>query len=222
MKAGRLQAWFERMSDRERKIVLGGGATLLVVGMLVGGTLVARRVSALEEQVTANEASLKEIAEAGPSFLRKRQDQQVVEEQLERASKESLQATVLAIAKQIQYDRKDPEGNSVSERLSDTIKFASATEILAELTVKHKRGAKVAKKAKKVAGAKEVFLASIDAVFQGVPDEALLRFMAKLESHPDPLFGIALDVTRSSPSHDSFQATLKIGQFRYGTLEGDE
>lgn len=216
MKMGRVGAWLERMSDRERKIVLGGTAVAVAALLLLVGVLVSRRVSALEEQVTDNETALRDVVALAPKYLHDRQDEKAVQEQLERATKESLQATVLNIAKTIEYEKKDEEGNVAKSRLSDNVKFANATEILAELTQK-KKGSQPKKKHKK--GAKEVFLASIDVVFQNVPDEALLQFMAKIENHPDPLFGLAVDMSRNSPTRDAFQATMKIGQFRYGTLE---
>jgi type II secretory pathway component PulM len=217
MKIGRIGVWLERMSDRERKIVLGGTAVAVAAGLLLVGVLVSRRVSALEEQVADNETALREVVGLAPKYLHDRQDEKAVQEQLERATKESLQATVLNIAKLIEYEKKDEEGNVQKSRLSDNVKFANATEILAELTQKKKGATQPKKKHKK--GAKEVFLASIDVVFQNVPDEALMQFMAKVESHPDPLFGISVDMSRNSPTREAFQATMKIGQFRYGTLE---
>ena len=49
-----------------------------------------------------------------------------------------------------------------------------------------------------------------------------MRFLAKLETNPDPLFGLALDLSRNATSRDQFQATIKIGQFRFGNLEEGE
>ena len=216
---GRLGSMLERMSDRERSLVLASVAfvTLVVISLL--GVAMSRNVSALEAEVATSESTLREIEKQGPLYLANRAEEKATEEQLERAGKEQLQATVLNIAKTIEFERKDEEGSQGSkEKLSDAIKFANATDVLAELT-QRKKGAsqKKAKKAKK--GAKEVFLSSIDAVFQNVPEEALLRFLAKLESHPDPLFGLSLDFTRTGTTRDQFAATIKIGQFRYGTLD---
>jgi len=220
MKLGRLSATLERMSDRERKIVFGGVAMVTLACLGLGSVLVSRRVSALEDEVTANESSLREITELAPTYLQRVAEERAIEEQLERASKESLQATVLGIAKTVQFERKDEDGNPTTERLSDTIKFSNATEILAELTHKQKKGAKHTTKKQK--SGRQVFLASIDAVFQGVPDEALMRFLAKLETHPDPMFGLTLDISRTGTSRDQFQATIKIGQFRFGNMEDSE
>ena len=64
-----------------------------------------------------------------------------------------------------------------------------------------------------------MFLSTIDAVFQNVPEEALDRFLAKLETHPDPLFGVSLDLTRTGVTVEQFAATIKIGQFRYGVMD---
>jgi len=216
-KTGRLSALLERLSDRERKLVVGGGLVLLAAALIGTGALVSRRVAGLEEQVAQNESALAEIASAGPRYLQLREDEKAVADQLDRASKEPLQATVLAIAKEIKYERKDGEGNPVSEKLSDVIKFANASDILAELTTKQK-GKQAKKKAKKKGG-KEVFLSSIDAVFQNVPDEALLRFLSRLETHSEPMFGLSVDLQRNGPARDQMQATIKIGQFRYGVLE---
>ncbi len=220
MKFGRIGAMFERMSDRERQIVFGGIAMVTLAGLVLGSVLVSRRVSALEEEVTTNEASLHEITELAPLYLARVAEEKAVEQQLDRASKESLQATVLGIAKTVSFERKDPDGNPTTEKLSDTIKFSNATEILAELTHKQKKGAKHTSKKQK--SGKQVFLSSIDAVFQGVPDEALMRFLAKLETHPDPMFGLTLDISRTGTSRDQFQATIKIGQFRFGNMEDSE
>ena len=220
MLLSKLSRWtgtLERLSDRERKIVLGGGAMLLFAGLIAVSVLVSRRVNGLEEEVGQNEVALADIAVAGPRYLQLREDEKAVGEQLDHASKEPLQATVLAIAKEIKYDKKDPDGNTTNEKLADVIKFSNASDILAELTTKVKKQAPK-KKAKKKGG-KEVFLSTIDAVFQNVPDDALLRFLSKLETHPEPMFGLSVDIQRTGPTRDQMQATVKIGQFRYGVLE---
>lgn len=212
----RLTAMFERMSDRERKLVLGGGAALLVAGLVAVGVLVSGRVSALQEEVQSNELALRDIEAAAPRYLALREEEKTVEAQLDRASKEPLQATVLAIAKEVKLTVTDAEGATSDQKLSDVIKFANASEILAELTTK---AAKKPAKKKKSKKNKEVFLSTIDAVFQNVHDDALLRFMALLETHSEPMFGLSVDITRNGTSRDQMQATIKIGQFRYGQLE---
>ncbi|MBM4345399.1 MAG: hypothetical protein FJ100_18665 [Deltaproteobacteria bacterium] len=216
---GRVGAYLDRLSDRERKIVFGGGALLVLAAVLSVSVLVSRKVSGLQEEVATNEVALADIAAAGPRYLRLREEEKAVQEQLDRASKEPLQATVLGIAKEIKYDKKMPEteGATSSEKLADVIKFSNASEVLAELTTKHKKGAPKKKPKKK--GGKEVFLSTIDAVFQNVPDEALLLFMSKLETHPEPMFGLSVDIQRTGSTRDQMQATIKIGQFRYGVLE---
>ncbi len=215
-KLSRISVAFERLSDRERKIVLAGSAFLALAGLVLTALLVSRKVNALEEEVVSNEAVLSDIAAAGPAYLRMRADEKAVADQLERASKEPLQAAVLTIAKTVTYDRKDADGAVTSEKLSDVIKFANASEILAELTTKTK---KTTKKKNKKKSSKEVFLATIDAVFENVPDEAIFRFMAKLETHPEPIFGLNVDINRSGNGNEQMRATLKVGQFRYGQLE---
>ena len=214
----RLGTMLERMSDRERNLVLAGVALSAIVVVVLSGVLLSRKVTALEDDVTRGDDALREIAAQGPKYLANRAEEKATEDQLERAGKEQLQATVLNIAKTIEFQRGDEEGDGTKEKLSDSIKFANATDVLAELT-QRKKGAPVkkAKKAKK--GQKEVFLSTIDAVFQNVPEEALDRFLAKLETHADPLFGVSLDLTRTGNSRDQFAATIKIGQFRYGVLD---
>lgn len=215
-KLTRLSAAFERLSDRERKIVLAGSALVVLAGLVLSALLVSRRVSAMEEEVVASEQALADIVAAGPAYLRMREDEKAVADQLERASKEPLQAAVLTIAKTIAYDRQDADGAVVNEKLADVIKFANASDILAELTTKTK---KTTKKKTKKKGGKEVFLSTIDAVFENVPDEAIFRFMAKLETHPEPMFGLNVDINRSGNGNEQMRATIKIGQFRYGQLE---
>lgn len=215
-KLTRLSAAFERLSDRERKIVLAGSALVVLAALVLAALLVSRRVSAMEEEVVASEQTLADIAAAGPAYLRMREDEKAVADQLERASKEPLQAAVLNIAKTIAYDRQDQDGAVINEKLADVIKFSNASDILAELTTKTKKATK--KKTKKKAG-KEVFLSTIDAVFENVPDEAIFRFMAKLETHPEPMFGLNVDINRSGNGNEQMRATIKIGQFRYGQLE---
>lgn len=215
-KLTRLSAAFERLSDRERKIVLAGSALVVLAGLVLAALLVSRRVNAMEEEVVASEQALADIVAAGPAYLRMREDEKAVADQLERASKEPLQAAVLGIAKSIAYDRQDQDGAVINEKLADVIKFSNASDILAELTTKTK---KVAKKKTKKKGGKEVFLSTIDAVFENVPDEAIFRFMAKLETHPEPMFGLNVDINRSGNGNEQMRATIKIGQFRYGQLE---
>lgn len=215
-KLTRLSAAFERLSDRERKIVLAGSALVVLAALVLAALLVSRRVSAMEEEVIASEQALADIVAVGPAYLRMREDEKAIADQLERASKEPLQAAVLGIAKTIAYDRQDADGAVVNEKLADVIKFANASDILAELTTKTK---KTTKKKTKKKGGKEVFLSTIDAVFENVPDEAIFRFMAKLETHPEPMFGLNVDINRSGNGNEQMRATIKIGQFRYGQLE---
>lgn len=216
---GRLGSMLERMSDRERNLVLGGVAVSAIVAVVLAGVLMTRKVSALEEEVAAGETVLHEIESQGPLYLANRAEEKATDDQLERASKEQLQATVLNIAKTIEFERKDEDGSaSGKEKLSELIKFANATDVLAELT-QRKKGAAAKKQKKAKKGQKEVFLSTIDAVFTNVPEEALMRFLAKLESHADPVFGISLDFTRTGTTREQFAATIKIGQFRYGVME---
>ena len=216
---GRLGSMLERMSDRERNLVLGGVAVSAIVAVVLAGVLMTRKVSALEEEVAAGETVLHEIESQGPLYLANRAEEKATDDQLERASKEQLQATVLNIAKTIEFERKDEDGSSSGkEKLSELIKFANATDVLAELT-QRKKGAAAKKQKKAKKGQKEVFLSTIDAVFTNVPEEALMRFLAKLESHADPVFGISLDFTRTGTTREQFAATIKIGQFRYGVME---
>jgi hypothetical protein len=216
---GKFGSMLERMSDRERNLVLGGLAVSAIVVVVLVGVLMSRKVSALDEEVTAGEIALREIEKQGPAYLANRAEEKATDDQLERAGKEQLQATVLNIAKTIEFERRDEDGTtSGKEKMSDVIKFANATDVLAELT-QRKKGAPVKKQKKAKKGAKEVFMSTIDAVFTNVPEEALLRLLAKLEAHPDPLFGISLDITRTATSREQYSATIKIGQFRYGVME---
>ncbi len=224
MATGRLATAFARMSDRERRLVVGGGLLIVVVSLLLIGVLVSRKVAALEEVVAANDESIGEILELSPDYLHQRREEKATDEQLERAANSSLQSTLLGIAKDIQYERKySEEGGTQTVRLSDYIKFANATEILAELTQKSRKGKKKRRrKKKKKKGDKqgrEVFLSNIEVIFDRVPDSALFQFMAKVDSHPEALFGLTLDISRESPNHDHFRAKMKVGQFRYGQLE---
>lgn len=227
MREGKFQAWLARMSDRERAIVIGGG--LVVLAALLGGValLIQQRVAAMEEAVAENAAALGEIRQLAPAYVRNRKDDKAIEEALERARTESLQSLLLAVAKDIQFERKFGEGEEGggggSARLADYVKFSNANEILAELTTrKGKSGrASAASKKKKPGGKadKQVFLASIEVVFDRVPDTALFQFLEKIDTHPDGLFATSLDISRESPNHEHFRAKMTIAQFRYGGAE---
>ena len=62
---GRLGSMLERMSDRERNLVLGGVVVSAIVAVVLVGVLMSRKVSALEEEVAAGETSLREIEKQG-------------------------------------------------------------------------------------------------------------------------------------------------------------
>lgn len=220
MAAGKIDGVFARMSDRERRLVVGGG--LLIAGVLVvlAGVLVSRKVAALEETVATNDSALADIMDRAPQYLRNRREEKAIDEQLTRAANSSLQSTLLSIAKEIQFERKySDEGGMQTARLSDFIKFANATEILAELTQKKDKKRRKKKDKAAAKGERQVFLSSIEVIFDRVPDTALFQFLAKVDSHSEALFGTSLDISRESPNHDHFRAKLKVGQFRYGKLE---
>ena len=207
--------WFARLSDRERKLVVGGGLMISMAMLILTGLLVSRRVSDLEEQVAGNAESLKEVLDLAPAYLDNRREERAIDEQLKRAGASSLQSTLLGIAKEVQFERKYTEGGTSTARLSDFVKFSNATEVLADLTKKTGRK-KRRKKKKEAKGEKQVFLSSIEVVFDRIPDTALYQFMAKVESHPEALFATSLDISRESPNHQHFRAKMRVGQFKYG------
>ena len=90
IKSKRLSAWFERLSDRERKIVLVGGSLLLLVAVGLGIALVQQKVSALEEEVTAGEEALAELTKQAPDYLRRKAEKAATEAQLEKEIRELL------------------------------------------------------------------------------------------------------------------------------------
>lgn len=222
MKEGRISSAFAQMSDRERKLVVGGGTLMLLGIIVISGLLVSRKVAAMEEQVAANGEALSDILGAAPSYLKHRREEKAIDEALSRAAGSSLQSTLLGIAKSVKFERKYGNDGTSEARLSDFIKFANATEILADLTQKRKKKRRRRKKKKKKGGKTErqVFLATIEVVFDRIPDGALFQFLEKVETHKDALFGVQLDISRESPNHEHFRAKLKVGQFRYGG--GDE
>ena len=222
MASPRLSAAFNRMSDRERRLVVGGGMVIAVITLVLAAVLVSRKVADLEEVVADNDQAIGEVLDLAPNYLSQRREEKAIEEQLTRAANASLQSTLLGIAKDIQFERQySEEGGTQTVRLSDYIKFSNATEILAELTLKSRKTKKRrrAKKGKEAKPEREVFLATIEVIFDRVRDTALFQFLAKVDSHPEALFGLSLDVSRESPNHDHFRAKLKVGQFRYGQSE---
>ncbi len=224
MQEGKIQAWLGRLSDRERAIVVGGGISVLAALLLTAGFFVQQRVAEMELAVADNAEALRQIHDAAPTYLRNRREDKAIDESLERARATSLQSSLLALAKDIQFERKatgEEEGPSGSERLSDFIKFSNATEILAELTTRKGAGAgkQAAKKKKAAKGEKQVFLSSIEVVFDRVPDTALFQFLEKIDTHPDGLFASSLDISRESSDHEHFRAKLTVAQFRYGGAE---
>ncbi len=219
MKEGRIASAFAQMSDRERTLVIGGGSLVLVGVVVVAGLLVSRKVAAMEEQVAANAESLSAVLDAAPKYLESRREEKAIDEQLTQAAGTSLQSTLLAIAKDVKFERKFGADATQEARLSDFVKFSNATEILADLTQKKKRRKRRKKKKKKKKGEKQVFLATIEVVFDRVPDSALFQFLEKVETHKQPMFSVSLDISRESPNHEHFRAKLKVGQFRYGGLD---
>ncbi|GEM_PF-2847034 len=217
MKDTALGRWFLRMSDRERKLVVGGGVLIFGALILLAGLLVNRKVNALEDQVAANSDSLNDVLDLAPRYLDNRREEKAIDEQLKRATNSSLQSTLLGIAKDIQFERQFTEGGTSTARLSDFVKFSNATEVLADLTKKRKRGNKRKRKKKGAKAEKQVFLATIEVVFDRIPDTALYQFMAKVEQHPEALFATSLDISRESPNHQHFRSKMRVGQFKYGS-----
>lgn len=227
MREGKIEAWLARMSSRERSIVLGGGLFVLVAALVGVAFLVHDRVTMMEEAVDENATALSEIRGLAPGYVRNRRDDKAIEETLKRAQAESLQSLLLAAAKDIQFERKfgedDPSGGGGgTARLADFVKFSNANEILAELTTRKGKTSRNSMSTKKKTASKtekQVFLASIEVVFDRIPDSALFQFLEKIDTHPDGLFATSLDISRESPNHEHFRAKMTIAQFRYSGAE---
>jgi hypothetical protein len=226
MREGRIQSWLARMSDRERRIVFGGGITIVAVILVLGGLAVQRKVAAMEEAVDENAEALAEVRALAPVYLQNRREEKAIDEALTAARGQSLQSVLLAIAKDIQFERKFGDDGSSdgggAARLSDFIKFSNANEVLADLTTrkgKRSRSTSAKKKKTKKKGEKEVFLASIEVVFDRVPDTPLFQFLEKIDTHSSGMFSTSLDISRESPNREHFRAKMTIAQFRYGAEE---
>ena len=151
MKSNRLTNAFEQMSDRERKLVFGGG-TLVVLALVVAiGIFVSRKVTAMEEQVATNAEALNGVLDAAPSYLKNRREDKAIDEQLTQATGANLQSTLLTIAKEIKFEKKYGADATSEVRLSDFVKFSNATEILADLTQKKKKKGRRKRRKKKSA-----------------------------------------------------------------------
>jgi hypothetical protein len=224
MREGRIQSWLARLSDRERRIVFIGGATALVALLVVGGVAVQRKVTTMEDAVAENAEALGEVRNLAPDYLQSRREEKAIDEALTAAREQSLQSVLLDLAKDIQFERKfGDDGNSDgggAVRLSDFIKFSNANEVLAELTMRkggRQRSTSAKKKAKaKGKGEKEVFLASIEIVFDRIPDTPLFQFLEKIDTHSSGMFSTSLDISRESPNREHFRAKMTIAQFRFG------
>lgn len=218
MREGRIQSWFARLSDRERTIVIGGGLLVGAVVLVLVGLLVSRKVATMEEAVADNADALTEIRELAPEYLRARREEKAIDESLTRAQGTSLQSLLLDVAKDIQFERKfSDEGGGVA-RLADFIKFSNANEVLADLTTRKDRRRSTSSKKKKKVG-KQVFVASIEVVFDRIPDTALFQFLERVDTHEGGLFATSLDISRDSPNREHFRAKMTIAQFRYGAGE---
>ena len=219
MREGRIQSWFARLSDRERNIVIGGGLLVGAVVLVLVGLLVNRKVATMEEAVAENADALAEIRELAPEYLRARREEKAIDESLERAKGQSLQSVLLGVAKDIQFERKfSDEGGGVA-RLADFIKFSNANEVLADLTTRKDRRRSTSAKKKKKKTEKQVFVASIEVVFDRIPDTALFQFLERVDTHEGGLFATSLDISRDSPNREHFRAKMTIAQFRYGGAE---
>lgn len=216
MRDSALGRWFSRLSDRERKLVVAGGLLVSIALLALTGVLVSRRVSTLEDQVAINADALNEVLQLAPKYLDNRREEKEIDEQLKRASASSLQSTLLGIAKDVQFERTYAEGGTSVARMSDFIKFSNSTEVLADLTKTGKRNKRRKPKKKGAKAGKQVFLATIEVVFDRIPDTALFQFIAKVEQHKEALFATSLDISRESPNHDHFRAKMRVGQFKYG------
>ncbi|MCB9738838.1 MAG: type II secretion system protein M [Deltaproteobacteria bacterium] len=219
MREGRIQSWFARLSDRERTIVIGGGLLVGAVVLVLVGLLVSRKVATMEEAVADNADALTEIRELAPEYLRARREEKAIDESLTRAQGTSLQSLLLDVAKDIQFERKfSDEGGGVA-RLADFIKFSNANEVLADLTTRKDRRRSTSSKKKKKKVGKQVFVASIEVVFDRIPDTALFQFLERVDTHEGGLFATSLDISRDSPNREHFRAKMTIAQFRYGAGE---
>lgn len=219
MREGRIQSWFARLSDRERTIVIGGGLLVGGVVLVLVGLLVSRKVATMEEAVADNADALTEIRELAPEYLRARREEKAIDESLTRAQGTSLQSLLLDVAKDIQFERKFSDEAGGVARLADFIKFSNANEVLADLTTrKDRRRSTSSKKRKKKVG-KQVFVASIEVVFDRIPDTALFQFLERVDTHEGGLFATSLDISRDSPNREHFRAKMTIAQFRYGAGE---
>ncbi|HAN32534.1 MAG TPA: hypothetical protein DCQ06_13140 [Myxococcales bacterium] len=222
MSSNKITNAFEQMSDRERKLVYGGGSLVIVSLVIVIGIFVSRKVTAMEEQVATNSEALTTILDAAPSYLKNRREDKAIDEVLKQASGSSLQSTLLGIAKEIKFEKKYGADATSEVRLSDFVKFSNATEILADLTQNKKKKARRKRRRKKKRGEKskrQLFLATIVVALDRVPDTALFQFLERVETHKQPMFGVSLDISRESPNREHFRAKLKVGQFRYGDDE---
>jgi len=217
-RTGRMMEAFERMSERERRLVMLLATLVFLLVVVVGALLVRKKTKAVEDEISEGRDKLMQVQREAPTYLKRKKEAEEADKQFQRATKDSLQATLLAIGKKVMFEMPDESGLLMrQDKLSDHMKFGNEVETLAENAARKASGAKKAK-VKGLSG-KDVYEATLEVELDKVPDKAVYEFLEKIESSTEPLFGVSLDIRRESTTFAQVRATVTVAQFRYARGE---
>ena len=211
---GRFGTAFARLSKRERMLVLGMFGSLFVAGVVILHLVMQSKITKLEEDVSAEQAALREIYRASDDYLAGKSRFDATRKRAAAASDVNLPTAIAGLSDEVTFEAVDPRNNPLGlKKLKEYLEFKPLRE---KAVGPHKKKAaprkdtgdkkdaseKTAKEKKDAADKKE----STEGYYQrdqeislkeGVPFKSVYEFLEKLERSQDLLFVTELKLDRS-------------------------
>lgn len=213
-----LSASFERLSSREKGLIVGA------VGLFVGLVLffvvffVNATIGSLEDEVALNRESLAQIQTLAEEYREVTRKQKEIQRLIDENPINSLRIPINTVAKSITVESSDPAFQGRGKRLADLISYGGKT-VETRIETKKKGASRKRTKVEDEAGNFEI---EQSLEFGEVPIATLYQLLEELKKSDELIFTRRLEVNRRFNNLDHAQASLTVSTIKFrepgGTL----
>lgn len=208
-----LRGILQKMSSRERWLVLGLVGGLLISAAGVYFLIMLTSISEMEDLIADGREGFRGIERTLPQYLALKQKNEALMERIRKNPVRSLRLPVNAIAKTVTATS---EESTISRRMSDVVRFSGKTRET-PLIKTDRKGKK--KKRKKATGAdkeyQNLYWMEEEMDFPAVSVDSMFQFLTRVHESEDLLFINALELTRKSNDPNEVRMSLTMGTIQY-------
>lgn len=202
---------FDRLSSREKTLIVGLVATFVGILIFAGVFWVSSSLSSLEEDVESGRDSLRAIHARLDTYREAVRYRDEVQRLIDENPISSLRIPINAIAKGITVESTSSDFAGQGKRLSELISYSGRT-VETRIEPKSTKGRKRTRRKDDGSGNYEI---EQTLEFSEIPLKAIYEFFQELKRSDDLVFARRIDMSRRFNNLEHVRATISVSTIKY-------